>query len=298
MRAAAKRVLEGLLLRSGAARLSRAAHRGRALVLAYHNIVPDDAALRCGEPGLHLTRSAFAAQLDLLVETHELVRLEKVLDPVPAAVDRPRAAITFDDAYRGALTLGLEELRKRNLPAVVFVAPGLLGGKTFWWDAIPDVPRDWALDELRGQEGEVRRRAGERGYRQVELPDYCETAEERELGRALRSGLISLGSHSWSHPNLANLTTSELRTELLRPLEWLRERSDTFTPWLAYPYGSYSPQVAEAAAAAGYSAALRIEGGWLPKQIDDRYTLPRLNIPAGLSLNGFALRIAGLFCRS
>jgi hypothetical protein len=49
-----------------------------------------------------------------------------------------------------------------------------------------------------------------------------------------------------------------------------------------------------AAARAGYEGALAIDGGWLPAVPPDRYALPRVNVPPGLSLNGFVLRGAGL----
>ncbi len=243
-----------------------------------------------------MPQSDFAAQLELLAETHEVIPLSRVLEPTAASAHRPRAAITFDDAYRGAVTVGIEELAKRGLPATVFVAPGFVGGKTFWWDAIAGAPREWAVERLRGEDLEIRRQARPRGYPSTDLPDTFVAATEDELRRALEYDAVTLGSHSWSHPNLARLTAAELDGELVRPLDWLRERFDRVIPWLAYPYGRYSTRVAQAAAEAGYDAALRIDGGWLPRKVDEPYALPRLNVPAGMTVDGFALRLAGLLC--
>ncbi len=53
--------------------------------------------------------------------------------------------------------------------------------------------------------------------------------------------------------------------------------------------------MASAAAAAGYAAALRVDGGWIPDpRAADRLDLPRLNVPAGVSRRGFELRTAGM----
>ncbi|MGH7719607.1 MAG: polysaccharide deacetylase family protein, partial [Gemmatimonadaceae bacterium] len=131
---------------------------------------------------------------------------------------------------------------------------------------------------------------------EVDLPPEMRCTTEEELSAAARMPGITLGSHSWSHPDLSQLSREQLGEELTRPLAWLRERYQTVVPYLTYPYGLSSPAVEEAARAAGYRAALRVSGGWATSTARERYALPRLNVPAGLSANGFALRASGLFC--
>lgn len=303
MRARVKRAAEAVLLRGGPARLARALLRGRTLVLAYHNVVPDGEAPR-GDPSLHLPRRSFAEQLDLLCATHEVVPLDRVLDPPKAGDHRPRVAITFDDAYRGAVTVGVEELARRGLPATVFVAPAFVGGRSFWWDAVagpagclPESGRAHALASLRGEDPAVRAWAREQGWRERSIGPAGLAAAEEELAAAARTAGITLGSHSWGHPNLARLEPEALREELRRPLAWLRERYDAVLPWLAYPYGISSPAVEQAAGEVGYRAAVRVEGGWFSAPPANPYAIPRMNVPAGLSADGFALRAAGLLGR-
>jgi peptidoglycan/xylan/chitin deacetylase (PgdA/CDA1 family) len=132
---------------------------------------------------------------------------------------------------------------------------------------------------------------------QVEIPERCAPATEDELRAALVHPGITVGSHTWSHPNLTGLHTPELERELTRPLHWLCRHFDRFIPWLSYPYGLSSPTVQEAVAGAGYQAALRISGGWVPRGPCHPLQLPRLNVPTGLSSGGFRVRIAGFFCR-
>src|SRR3989442_14172662 len=144
VRTAVKRTLEFSLVRSGLPRLVRALTRRRTLGLAYHNVVPDDMHSP-GERSLHLARSSFVAQLDLLLSTHEVVPLTELLKRSRGAPSRPSVAITFDDGYRGAVTIGVEELARRGMPATIFVCPAFIGGHPFWWDTLTP-PRAPALE--------------------------------------------------------------------------------------------------------------------------------------------------------
>jgi peptidoglycan/xylan/chitin deacetylase (PgdA/CDA1 family) len=296
-----KRVVEDTLVGSGVAAIASGRLRGQTLILAYHNIVPDDVAPG-GDRSLHLPRRAFAEQLDLVQEHCEVVALDAVRDTAP--VDgRPRVALTFDDAYRGAVTCGVAELARRGLPATIFIAPAFVGGQSFWWDALssdacagpPPELRERALSALGGDDRAVRAAAAadHLAVRDV-APAMC-VASEDELRAAARYEGVTYGSHSWSHPNLASLSEDALANELRRPLAWLWARFERVSTWVSYPYGLSGPTTAGAAAAAGYSGALAISGGWIPRGGQLAFVLPRLNVPSGLSRAGLRLRLAGFF---
>ncbi len=301
MRATLKRAIEGLLVRGGAAWAVRPRLSHRPAILAYHNVVPDDAPPQ-GDRSLHVPLRRFVQHLDLLCETHEVVPLDSLRSGNAVARKRPSAAITFDDAYRGAVTLAVDELVRRGLPATIFVAPGLLGDRSFWWDdlaaqdggGLPDSLRRMALDKLGGREALIREWARQSGTPERTLPDVWRSANEEELQTAARRPGITLASHSWHHPNLGCLPPTELRAELERPLQWLQERFSTTIDWLAYPYGRSSPEVESAARAVGYAGSVLNEGGLVPGRAVDPFRLPRVNVPAGLSGDGFVLRCVGL----
>ena len=295
-----KPAAEFLLARAGPATFAARRRRGSTLILAYHNVIPDDAA-PIGDCSLHLSLARFRSQLDRLEKTHDIVDLATARG-ASGGSNRPRAAITFDDAYRGALALALPELARRGLPATVFVAPGLLGSTGCWWDllAAPDgsglLPsvRDHVLDALRGDGAAAVAWARTIALPLVSLPVHAGIATEEELRTAAALPGIRLGVHTWSHCNLACGGDAELEAELVRPLVWLRERFERVVPWLAYPYGRYASTTARDARNAGYEGALRIDGGWVPSAGDPSFVLPRLNVPAGLSRAGFILRASGL----
>jgi peptidoglycan/xylan/chitin deacetylase (PgdA/CDA1 family) len=287
-----------MLARGGPAFAARAVRRGGALVLAYHNVVAKGTP-RAGLRSLHLEADRFKRQLDLL---------QRYLTVVPLAdlvrdSDRHQAvaAITFDDAYRGAVTLGLSELRRRGLPVTMFLAPERLGGEQFWWDTLageeglvePSVERH-ALGELRGQEAVVREWAKQSGLRLRDMPDMFRSASMDELKAASYPGL-TFGSHSWSHPNLSRLRVPDLERELAASHDWLAAHfPSAYLPWLAFPYGLPSEDAREVARARGFVGALRIEGGWTRLPLAEPYAVPRYNVPSHLSADGFKLRISGL----
>lgn len=292
-----KAAVEAVLVRGGAVNLARRLHRDRTLVLAYHNIVPDGEPV-VGDLSLHLPQQRFAAQLDSLMESCDVIPLDEVLE-VGSRRERPRVAITFDDAYRGSVTAGVSELVSRRIPATFFVVPAFVGGGAFWWDDVLPATgegaaafRQQALEELAGRDASIRDWAAS-SVQPLQLPEHTLAASEEELHVAVSHPGITLASHTWSHPNLTRLDRDSVTAELTRSLEWLSRRFTATRPWLAYPYGLASPQVERAAADAGYRGAFCVSGGWVPKKDPDAFALPRLNVPAGVSAHGFTLRLGG-----
>lgn len=287
-------------MRPGVAGLLRWMARRAPLILAYHNVVPDDAP-PSGDRSLHLPRREFAAHLDILAERCRVVPLADL--PDVRADEKPVVAITFDDAYRGAVTTAVDELVRRGLPATIFVTPKFVGDGAFWWDELtppgavaPAIPRYIALDALCGDDESIRKWAAEHGVSVTKPPSHSRVATEAELRAAVAKPGITLGSHTWGHPNLAALSYEDASRELTQSWAWLRDRfPDRLIPWIAYPYGGVSEDVQEVAAATGYRAGLRVDGGraragaWR----NTPHAVPRYNVPSGISRRGFRARVGG-----
>jgi peptidoglycan/xylan/chitin deacetylase (PgdA/CDA1 family) len=177
-----------------------------------------------------------------------------------------------------------------------------LNNHVFWWDALchgnrnlDEKLRNHALYELGGADERVRAWATRASIPACdELPAYAQTATRGELAAALRFPGITLGSHSWSHPNLASLDIVEAASEVRRSREWLSAQfGKKVIDWLAYPYGLESVQTQVAAAEASYAGAVRIGGGWHRTSEVSRFARPRLNVGAGLSMAGLRARLNG-----
>jgi peptidoglycan/xylan/chitin deacetylase (PgdA/CDA1 family) len=298
VRTIVKSAVERLLGNAVVARAGLRRYTGRVLILAYHNIVPegDEPA---GERSLHTDQAAFAAQLDELRAFMPILPLRSVLSgELPG--DSPCAVITFDDAYRGAVTAGVDELNARGIPATIFVAPAFVGGRTFWWDAFASPCtgeldagfRTQALEQCRGDDTLIRELGARLGIAVTPLPDHAAAAGEVDLHKAHETGLIDFASHTWSHRNLQSLTREEQRQELDGARLWLDRHFPGGPPALAAPYGLGAQAVAEVAGEAGLRAVLRIDGGW--SDSTSQRILPRWNVPRGISRRGLRLRLAGI----
>ena len=296
MRRALRTLLESVATRSGLAAVSRRRFRDRVAIVAYHNVVPDPMAGR-GDASLHLPLSRFLRQVDRLTRTHDIVDLREIDTAIRTPSSRPGAIITFDDAYRGAVTLAFPELARRGIPAVVFVSPGILGARSTWWDELaergllsPEL-RTRALREFHGS-GPAIRAAFTSESERISLPESYGIATRKELLEHIGPG-ISVGSHAWEHEHLPSLDPTTLDRSLDRSLTWVRELDGACCGWLALPYGAGDRQLGRHALELGYEGVLRIDGGlWRPEP--NRSFVPRINVPAGLTPRGLEIRASGL----
>lgn len=293
-----KRPIERALASRAVSWSTRHRVRGKRLILAYHGIIPHGAPA-AGERTLFIAQRDFAAHLDMLSEIADIAPLELIDEEGDG---RPRIAITLDDAYRGAVQCGVFELAKRGIPATIFVAPGRLDNHVFWWDALASnsgelerKTREYALGDLAGSDEGVRVWAAREKLDLSDSPPaYARAAAREELRAAVRNPGITVGSHTWSHPNLARLGINDVVSEISRSQFWLKREFQTKAiDWLAYPYGLDSIAAHHALAEMSYAGAVRITGGWHRASQVSRFARPRLNVPAGLSLAGLKLRTIG-----
>lgn len=301
-RAKARQFAESFLVRSRLPSVARLLSANRPLIIAYHNVVSDPHR-PYGDSTLHLSVEKFAKHVEVLRDLYDVVPLNDIRLPSSNG-GKPRIAITFDDAYVGAVKNAIPLLADAGLPFTIFVAPGRLGGHVFWWDAAesycmrgPSVEfRTHVLTTLAGRDESARASAPSFGFWLCgNVPQEARTASEDDLLQAVaRTPLLTLGSHSWSHLSLSGISPDELRDELAQSLDWVRRFGDRGIAWLAYPYGMFSREVERYAEAIGYVGGVRIEGGTVRPGQAAEFSLPRTDIPARVSSNGFVLRLSGL----
>jgi glycosyltransferase involved in cell wall biosynthesis len=217
-----------------------AAHPVR--VLCYHAI--SDLAGSLYEPwGIPPRR--FRRQLGLLARLLRFVdaaEFGRYLDG--AGVPRRAALLTFDDCYRDLVDVGLPMLRELGVPALAFAVSRRVG-RTSDWDA---------------------------GIGAPELP-LADAAGLHELAQAR----VAIGSHTRTHRKLSRLSADELADEIAASLTDFEPLGLPRPTFLAYPYGDYSSEVTEAAAAAGLRGAFTTESG-LVQPGQDAYAVPRIEI--------------------
>lgn len=306
-------------------------HRSAAelLICCYHGLRSDDA------PGRHwllLAQSRFEQQMRYLARHYDCVPLDEALTRLASGgLDRPTACVTFDDGYRSNITLGLPVLERLGIPAVVYLATGLIGTSAHLWTTglelafqsssarVPcSIPLVGGVD-LASLDGRSRRAVARRACEALKLmPDArrleilaavhaaLEVATPVDAAFALltwdearlaeEGGLLTFGAHTVSHPILSRLPDASLQSEISQSIrmvgQQLRRPSRTF----AYPNGrpeDFDERAAHALAEAGCTAGLStIEGLNAPDA--DMYALRRVTIGADDSFDSFCFRASGI----
>ena len=269
--------------------------RGGMVILAYHNVLPDDEPLT-GAHGAHIRLRDFRWQMDLVQEHCQVVPLDSILDE-PTLPGTYRASITFDDAYVGTLREALPQLVRRHLPATVFVPSGLVGKGGFWWDELGI--SGWEgerlpLVKLAGRTEAIRAWAAESGIPvRPQGPSQIAVEEEEILSAGALPG-ITFGVHTVGHVNLAEVSEEEIARELSECRRWLDSRRLPLSQFVSYPYGLTSESVEGVVRDQGFAGGLTITGGVTPEGHRNPFRTPRLMIPAGVSKRNFLLRLHGV----
>jgi peptidoglycan/xylan/chitin deacetylase (PgdA/CDA1 family) len=264
--------------------------RNAAVVLCYHNVVPEEPAV-LASTGLHITQARFRDQMRWLAAHYTVIPLRELVARMRAGRSlRTLAAISFDDAYRGVFDYACPVLEEFRLPATVFVVTDApTAGEPFWWD-YPEAARQagspssrrW-LGDLRGDARLVLQDLGVTTPPSV--PPVTRPAAWDVIRAAARAGL-DLGVHSATHRALPRLSDAELRAEISDSRETLAGHSGVTAELFAYPYGLWDPRVRNAAQAAGYASALALNPR-LVSPSSDPWALPRVNIPARITDSAF-----------
>jgi peptidoglycan/xylan/chitin deacetylase (PgdA/CDA1 family) len=112
--------------------LAEALARGpeRPLILGYHRVVDDfEAVARTGMPSMLTSTAMFERHLDLVGRHFRFVTLDEIGEHLAAG--RPFtervAAVTFDDGYRDNYEHAFPILKRKGIPAAVFVVTDLVG---------------------------------------------------------------------------------------------------------------------------------------------------------------------------
>ncbi|NJO05454.1 MAG: polysaccharide deacetylase family protein [Chloroflexaceae bacterium] len=120
----------------------------------------------------------------------------------------------------------------------------------------------------------------------VGRPGYMGTAELL----ALRDAGMELAAHSATHPDLTLLDESTARAEIGEPKRTLEALLGVPVTSFCYPAGKFDARTVALVQAAGYTnATTTLQHG----DYRNPYTLPRLRITGGITLDGFAALMQG-----
>jgi peptidoglycan/xylan/chitin deacetylase (PgdA/CDA1 family) len=249
----------------------------------------------------HLARR-FERMLRYLQRQFDVVSLGSLADAIesPIAPLKRKVVLTFDDGVRNNVEVAYPILQKLRLPAAFFVCPGLIERGQWLWnhEARQRLRRLPSLSELSQEAGgpaEVEafvewmkglelpaRSAVEERIRKA-TPDFAPTeAERREFDlagwdelRRLDPRIVTIGSHTLSHPILTSLEAREMEVEVAQSRRLLATRLQRPVEFFSYPNGALDPEVHECVRR-HYRAAVSVEEGWVGA-LCDHHLLPRVS---------------------
>lgn len=289
---------------SGAAiRRARAIRQPR--ILMYHLVGDAELSIR-----------QFEWQLRFLRDHFEPVSLGALVDRLKGGTTTGReVALTFDDGVQNQFTVAWPLLRTHQVPATFFVCPGLIESGDWLWRTELRMRLNVLGPATRT---EVARNAGCTAT-EVEpimewtkgLPMDARRALERDIAahtadfklppaqaeqhapltwnqlRQLDPDLITIGSHTRTHPILPTLTESMLQDEIAGSRQALEEKLDRSVDLFSYPNGANNPGVTDVARR-HYRAAVTTRQGMVTHE-SDPFLLPR--IPAADNRAAFTRRM-------
>jgi peptidoglycan/xylan/chitin deacetylase (PgdA/CDA1 family) len=252
-------------------------------VVAYHRVVEklnlyDGFAL----PAMEITVATLEKHLDWIGRRFRIVSL----DDLPAERERsagakPLAAVTFDDGYSDVFHHGFPLLKRKGIPAGIFVITDIVGTEELpmherlhgllaeaWPVAheprLPKTIRDpFAATQYLLRHfpyAEVQRIIGalaDDAHRGRIRPPALQPLSWEMLA-TMRDAGMTIGSHSKTHAFLTNESRERTNEEISESRRVLRQRLGTDVRCFAYPGGVFNKSVVESVDAAGYRYAFTV----------------------------------------
>ena len=287
--------------------------RHRRLALAYHDIDGD----------------TFARHASFLAQAFEFRDIDSFLTRTDTARELPVATLTFDDGYRTFFTDVVPILKHNRIPATWFVPTALVGtDDVFWfshlrcavahtrrteievggrllkirpWDvgtvtatlsravkSAPAAHKDGLLGDLLDRLGEPPPSSLE-PFRIVSPAQLAALAAD-----PLTRDLVTIGSHSHTHPQMSQLDDASLERELRFSKELLEGWTGRRVEHFAFPSGDHDDRIVSATARAGYLSSWTTEAKF-HRDDADRYRMPRVSADtASIGILSAKITLAGL----
>ncbi len=284
------------------------AHRG-IYILMYHRI-----SWERDEAGIAISPDFFEQQIGFLKERFAIIDLDRALGLLDREIDRPYFVITFDDGYRDNFTDAYPILRRYEAPATIFIACDHIETGATAWHQMDTAIRRTALQRLDlTAEGlgsfplatlAERRQCirtlhrllkkldnGSRLAIMAEIGARCGFGgDDRimlqwdEVKAMADEGLVTIGSHTLSHPILTRIPAEQVRREIEISKGIIEEKIGRNVEHFAYPNGrpeDFDESTVELIRRSGYRSACTTIAG-CNQTGGDLFRLRRIDVTYGL----------------
>jgi peptidoglycan/xylan/chitin deacetylase (PgdA/CDA1 family) len=241
--------------------------------------------------------------------------------------------ITMDDGYKSNYLLAYPILKKYRIPVTIFLTTNFIEHKQYLWvdrleHAIWTAKCDTIAFKLDNQNyeykidnecaklvsvQEIRSRLTslspdevESVIHEIEEKTNSDTRNNRSLSTIqlplewdeiedmLKHNLVSIGSHSVTHPNLTKCTKEQLRYEIIESRKNIERRVGTKCTFFCYPFGKYNNRVKKFVENAGYSCGVAIKGSFENQTKTDRFELSRIGVGRTMNMQDFIFKLCDI----
>lgn len=268
--------LSRLMWKSGItpAMVRRTAKRSR-FALVMHGVSAElDLSLPC-EVQPHHTGTEMEQTLAWLKVEFDFLAPQAFLE-----TDDPGVLLTFDDGFANNYEVLLPILEAFNAPAIFFVTTQHVLDSNNWLPATHKIAkRHWAIAN--------------------DIPDatahaFFDGMTVEQLQECARHPLITIGSHTLTHPFLTKCPPDQQTEEISGSKQLIEELCGKSVDLFAYPSGDYDERVLKQVEQAGYIAAFAVDSLRINPY---RFEIPRVGLYQS-DESYLALKLSGLHRRS
>jgi len=294
------------VIKVGIEKLIRSLSFNSLLNISYHGIVSNNATYFSPR---HVTIDNFEKHLSYFIKNFDVISLPEAFELYRSgkATQRKTLTISFDDGYKNNLDLALPLLEKYELPATFFISSICtqeVNLQALWPDVIATlfyfnkkksieingrvfnnlsslsnfIKYSSASNQQQIVTHIVEKYAIEDSLKQLPEEIWMMMCNS-DIQQLAQSQIVSIGSHGHQHFNLGNINISDARREMLHSKELLEETISKEVDMLAFPDGSYTPEVIESAKKIGYDKLMAVKYHY-QKDINDISILNRHGIAA------------------
>jgi peptidoglycan/xylan/chitin deacetylase (PgdA/CDA1 family) len=251
--------------------LSNKSHPYSGCIVMLHRIVKKESASK-----ISMNRDLEVTEEDLIGFIliarslgYEFISLDEILNRYEHNVKGKFIALTFDDGYRDNLELALPILSQLGVPFTVYVTTDILDGKfVFWWYLLESLilyqdviefkfngltysfnnkySKEYKFEKIRtliiectgDERDQLFYELFEKNNINLKSLNSDLSLNNAMLMSLAANSLVTIGSHTVSHPSLAELDDRELDNELIKSKEILEKIISRKVEHFCYPYGS------------------------------------------------------------
>lgn len=233
-------------------------------VIMYHRVIKDES--EKGVHGTYVTVKQFEEQMKYLKEKgYETITFKDLLNnryKQRFDKDKKWIMLTFDDGYKDNYENAFPILKKYQFKGIIYLLDGIEYNK-------------WDVDNPGNPE------------KRFTLMNQEEILEMQNYG-------IEFGGHTSTHPRLAELSTEQVKSEIINSKSNIEKIIGKELLSFAYPYGSLNEEVKRISQEAGYKFAVATDSGSIVFS-DDLYEIRRIGIFPTNNLFNFKRKVSGKY---